>query len=190
MNFYEFILENGHLLIVRHLVESAGADLEQETKKGLRALHLAALRGHIQIVHYLVSKGAMIDALTADGSSPIMLAVAYGKFPVIKFFLEKNAKLDLINNLNDTVLNIAEKSGQAMIFEYLKNEFQTRGLSIEPVNNTNQELQNISSAQTFENADHFGTFSTKIEDGSIPSPIIGPSCSGALDSLPEKQVWM
>ena len=164
--------------------------MEAETKVGQTALHSAAWQGYIQIVQYLVSKGAMIDALTRDGNSPLMLAALTGKFPVVQFLVVKNARLDFVNKLNETVLNIAEKNGQTLIVEYLRNELEIRGFSSQLNITTIQEEvhQNVSSERNMANADQQSTFSTKIHDGSIPLPTMGPSCSIDQPSLNEEQV--
>ncbi|QDU68149.1 ankyrin repeat domain-containing protein [Engelhardtia mirabilis] len=58
-----------------------GADLEQESG-GETALHLAAWRGHDELVRYLVQRGARIDAVgyrqVRAGATPLDLALAGG----------------------------------------------------------------------------------------------------------------
>ena len=52
--------ENGHLDVVRHLVEG-GADKDQAKISGATPLHIAAENGHLDVVRYLAEVGADKD---------------------------------------------------------------------------------------------------------------------------------
>lgn len=53
----------GHIEILRCLVEECGESLEQWNSDGKRALHEAALGGHVECVKYLISRNVEIDCL-------------------------------------------------------------------------------------------------------------------------------
>ena len=52
--------ENGHLDVVRHLVE-VGADKDQASNQRATPLFIAALNGHLDVVRHLVEVGADKD---------------------------------------------------------------------------------------------------------------------------------
>ena len=52
--------QNGHLDVVRHLVE-AGADKDKADNQGTTPLYVAAQNGHLDVVHHLVEVGADKD---------------------------------------------------------------------------------------------------------------------------------
>lgn len=53
----------GHIDILRCLVEECDESLEQQNNDGKRALHEAALGGHLECVEYLISRNVEIDCL-------------------------------------------------------------------------------------------------------------------------------
>lgn len=54
--------KNGHLEVVKYLVEYIGVDINHHSKKDNPILLEAADKGHLAIVQYLVSKGANVNA--------------------------------------------------------------------------------------------------------------------------------
>ena len=64
---------NGHLAVVRYLVEEHGAQLDQCDDDGDTPLHLACMNGHLAVVRYLVEEhGAQLDTrATTKASTPI-----------------------------------------------------------------------------------------------------------------------
>lgn len=67
----------GHLEACKVLVEAGagGAYVNDMTLHGNRALHLAALNGHVEVVRYLVTEcGARLDVQNESGAYPIHLA--------------------------------------------------------------------------------------------------------------------
>lgn len=68
-------------------------DIEAASTIGRTPLHLAAIRGHTQIVRYLVNKSANKDVRDNDENTPLHLASEYGHFEVI-IFLVKEAGAD------------------------------------------------------------------------------------------------
>ena len=64
---------NGHLDVVRHLVE-VGADKDQAQNQGATPLFIAAENGHLDVVRHLVDVGADKDKARDDGATPLFIA--------------------------------------------------------------------------------------------------------------------
>ncbi|KIK55388.1 hypothetical protein GYMLUDRAFT_137560, partial [Collybiopsis luxurians FD-317 M1] len=62
---------NGHLNIVKHLIEKGVNNLNAADKWGNTALHEAAAKGHLDIVRYLLGKGCDPLLKTRDGKTPL-----------------------------------------------------------------------------------------------------------------------
>ena len=62
--------KQGKLTILKYLIEEKGIDINKQAEKddnyiiykGVTALHIACLNGHLPIVEYLIEKGANIEA--------------------------------------------------------------------------------------------------------------------------------
>eukprot|EP00736_Rhodelphis_marinus_P010780 Rmarinus@m.15792 len=85
------LARDGHVEIVRYLVENAGADCKTAMRDGETALYRAARHGHVAMVQYLVSKGCDLNAGTLDGESPLCVASCYGHFHVVRVLVEAGA---------------------------------------------------------------------------------------------------
>ena len=86
---------NGHLEVVRLLLE-AGAFCDEATKdEGATPLILAAQNGRLEVLHMLLEAGASCDkAATDDGATPLILAAANGHLEVVRLLLEAGASCD------------------------------------------------------------------------------------------------
>jgi hypothetical protein len=88
----------GHLEALRFLLNEAGADVNQrETAYGQTALHLAASKGHVEVVELLLGAGADCLALdNAGGWSAVHAAARGGHDETIAFLLERGP-VDYVN---------------------------------------------------------------------------------------------
>ncbi len=59
------------LASVKYLVEEFGADVNTPDSWGYTPLHYAAIRGDLEMIHYLVDRGANVETLTRLGMSPV-----------------------------------------------------------------------------------------------------------------------
>jgi ankyrin repeat protein len=71
------------LAAARVLLE-AGANVEAKEEGGLRALHLAAESGDLDMIRLLVDHHATIDAKADDGSTPAAVATKKGRTAAVQ----------------------------------------------------------------------------------------------------------
>ncbi len=85
---------NGHLAMVRRLVER-GADVNEREKDSKKmALDYAAENGHADVVAYLLAHGADAKAKTEDGGTALHSAAMEGCAEVVKLLLDAGADAD------------------------------------------------------------------------------------------------
>ncbi|MBA3915900.1 MAG: ankyrin repeat domain-containing protein [Acidobacteriales bacterium] len=98
---------NGHLDVVKYLVEH-GADVDdKDNSRDKTALLAAAFRLHPDIVQYLAEHGADINAQAINGFTPLHDAAFVGDVATVKYLVDKGARLDLKNKHGQTALECA-----------------------------------------------------------------------------------
>lgn len=117
----------------------AGVDVDcraqEEDEWGLRAIHLAALYGHLDVVSALVLVGARREAEDDMGSTAVHYAAAGGHVDVLERLKNEGCKMDMCNNLNMTPLHFAAIRGKTEAASWLlgqgvpKNVRSNTGLS-------------------------------------------------------------
>ncbi|WP_353280584.1 ankyrin repeat domain-containing protein [Wolbachia endosymbiont (group B) of Cyclophora punctaria] len=81
---------NGHLDIVKYLVDEKKVSPDQKANDGINALHWAALNGHLDIVKYLVDeKKVSPDQKANDGRTALHWAALNGHLDIVKYLREK-----------------------------------------------------------------------------------------------------
>jgi ankyrin repeat protein len=70
------------------LLISFGEDITQPIPEGTTLLHLAAEKGHTDVVELLIEKGAVLSAHNAQGESPLDVAIRYGHKKVANILTE------------------------------------------------------------------------------------------------------
>lgn len=91
-NFLHMACENGHLDVVRQLVDF-GADVNQTSDENGTPLCVACMKGHADIATFLISKGALVHDPALGHLSPILLACKSGKHEVVEFLLSEQPQL-------------------------------------------------------------------------------------------------
>lgn len=91
-NFLHMACENGHLDVVRQLVDF-GADVNQMSDDNGTPLSAACMKGHVDIAKFLLSRGALVHDPALGNSSPILLACKSGKQEVVEFLLAEEPLL-------------------------------------------------------------------------------------------------
>ncbi|XP_068741133.1 leucine-rich repeat serine/threonine-protein kinase 1-like isoform X3 [Montipora capricornis] len=91
-NFLSVACENGHLEVVRKLVDF-GADVNHASYDYLTPLCAACMNGHTSIAKFLISSGALVHDPALGQSSPILLACRSGNHDIIELLLSERPLL-------------------------------------------------------------------------------------------------
>ncbi|XVE85274.1 hypothetical protein DITRI_Ditri17bG0078700 [Diplodiscus trichospermus] len=94
-------------LMLQYALEEANGPI------GFYALHRAANRGDLNLVHILTNRGYDVNAFDADGYTPLMLAARGGYGGVCELLISCGAKCDIENARHETALLLATKKGLA-----------------------------------------------------------------------------
>ena len=86
---------------------SSGADVNLRNNSLETPLHLAALRGNIEVVKLLIEIGGQINAMTSSMESPLQFAAKSNQFKVVKLLLEYGATLNAKNVTNMTSMELS-----------------------------------------------------------------------------------
>jgi ankyrin repeat protein len=96
-----YLLENKFY----HVDETADA-----TGKGVTALHLSCVGGHMKCIEYLIDKGATVDVKAGNvGSTPLMWATRAGQLPAVRCLVESGADPRYRDANGYSALNFAQQ---------------------------------------------------------------------------------
>ncbi|XP_043466896.1 ankyrin-3-like isoform X2 [Leptopilina heterotoma] len=109
-------VHNGDLNGVRTLLNENNLEDSVHNK---RMLHVAAARGHLQIVDLLIKNGAEINVVDFKGRTPFYVALQQNKVDVAEFLLENGARIDIPRTDGETTLHVAIKTQNIQIVERL-----------------------------------------------------------------------
>jgi ankyrin repeat protein len=111
-----------------NLLIKYGANVNQRCLENLQTpLHLAAMRGAVDMVKTLVNSGANLHKVDLDGSHPIHLAASQGHLSLVKLMLTMGASLHAKDYTGKTLVHYAAESNNAELIEFLK----SAGLSVQ-----------------------------------------------------------
>uniref|UniRef100_A0A8P4KN91 Ankyrin repeat domain 6b n=1 Tax=Dicentrarchus labrax TaxID=13489 RepID=A0A8P4KN91_DICLA len=79
------------------------------TKYGRSPLHLAAYKGHIEVVHILLKAGCDLDIQDDAGDTPLHVAAALNHKKTVRLLLEAGADSRICNNAGQTALDQARE---------------------------------------------------------------------------------
>ncbi len=103
-----FASNEGRLDVVKELL--AHPEIEKEPRSSIQRtpLHLAAIRGHTQILRVLIAAGSDKDCKDQDENTPLHQASEFGHIECIIFLVkEANADMTLKNKYGYIPMNIA-----------------------------------------------------------------------------------
>src|SRR5207247_6422498 len=101
----------GDLEKVRALLEVNPELLRAQDKDGFSPLHLAAWKGHKEVVELLLGRKAEVNLKSKDGGAPLHWAAEGGSAEVVKMLLAHKAEINAKDDDGDTPLHVAVKWG-------------------------------------------------------------------------------
>ena len=102
-----------------------GADIHLKTSDGMNCLHIASLKGHLELCKTLISRhhfdGHMTDNL---GRASFHFSAQNGSYEIIKFFANKGTDIHPKTNTGSNCLHIAARHGHLNLCRKLVYEFK------------------------------------------------------------------
>ncbi|XP_042873327.1 ankyrin-2-like isoform X2 [Penaeus japonicus] len=96
--------------------------------KGLRAVHYAAIGGHVETLKILQRNRFDMKAVTKQGLTALHYAVRYSHLDAVKWLVaEAGLDVSLRDNKNNSALDLARRENKEQIREYLEKGAQGRG---------------------------------------------------------------
>ena len=112
-------VEKGNLDQVTQLVEKVKKLLEIKDETGMSLLHVAAFRGHKEIVEYLLSEGIDPDIENPRKLTPLMGAVYFGHKDTAAVLLDLGADIDHKDSRGSVPLRFAIDQGDEEMVKFL-----------------------------------------------------------------------
>jgi ankyrin repeat protein len=112
---------DGHADIVRAFLEKKITTVNDIVSKigKFTAVHIAALRGHVDVMCVLVDYGASIDIADTIQVTPLLYAVRHQKYDMVKYLIENGANVNAIDIMNHTPLYEATNKSDFTMVKYL-----------------------------------------------------------------------
>ena len=105
-------VKEGHLEVIKSLLEQGAAVNATDNNEGWTALQLAAWAGHLAVVRYLVEQGAGVKATDNEGRTALHGAALAGRLAVVRYLVVQGADVNAKNNKGEMALHSAEASSQ------------------------------------------------------------------------------
>lgn len=128
---------HGHAKNVEYFVK-LGFDVNEVTKHGETALHLAAMNGHLDCVQSLLKHQANIECEDHGKSRPLHAAI-YGTIDCLQYLVQQKVNLSAKNDCGSTALHLAVYAGKFEAVKYLIN----KGSDVFTVDNNNKNVIDI-----------------------------------------------
>ena len=95
-----YLADMGDLAAIQELFAHQAQPINAETydedddAHGWTALHLAARKGHVDVIKFLLDQGANIDAETEDHDTPLEMAALHGHLDAVQMLVDNGSDLD------------------------------------------------------------------------------------------------
>ena len=88
------VVTDGDLQKLKGMVEKNEQTLHKKDRRGLSLLHLAAFRGHTEVVRFLLARGLKASVQDPSGLTPLMGAAYFGHKEVASLLLDHGADIN------------------------------------------------------------------------------------------------
>ena len=110
----------GEIGAVKQLI-AIGVDVNwPDEELGDKALHRAAMEGHVEIMRLLMDNGADINAADAFGERPLHYAADAGHMEAVRQLIERGAQVNAVDSDHRTAADSATSEGHAEIARFLR----------------------------------------------------------------------
>ncbi|XP_011164049.1 protein phosphatase 1 regulatory subunit 12A isoform X4 [Solenopsis invicta] len=106
-------------------------------RSGATALHVAAAKGYIKVMHILLQARCNVDAQDFDGWTPLHGAAHWGQLEACKLLVENGCDMDMKNYADQTAFDVAD----ADILKSLENLREQQALIVKENPQTNNKKQ-------------------------------------------------
>lgn len=108
----------GDIVRLEYMLErDAGVDFRDQY--GLTAIHMAAIKGHKDVVMLLVEFGADLECTDAEGRTPLHMAVVGGSKDTVEVLINRGANFNAKCNRGATPLQVAQTMGHDIVTQFL-----------------------------------------------------------------------
>ena len=88
--------EAGDVVLVSEILASKPDLVSAENQNGLTPVHLAARRGHAQVVELLLERGAGLEETDDRGFTPLLYAASSGNLDLVRFLVDRGADVGVV----------------------------------------------------------------------------------------------
>jgi ankyrin repeat protein len=105
------LAKDGHTKELSALLASKPKLVNEKNKNGNSLLHIAAWKGHADIVLMLLMRGAEINAIDGKGYTPLLVAIEFRRVEIAKNLIERGASTTMANQAMCLPLHVAALNG-------------------------------------------------------------------------------
>ena len=117
-----FAAQFNHLNVIKALIPYSKDFLEDFNIRGWNALHMSAIKGHLDIIRYIFKKCKNLTNIRnpISGATPIDYAASNGHIDVVKYLAKRFPKpIILPNFVGANAIHVASKNGHSDVVEFL-----------------------------------------------------------------------
>ncbi|KAF0296749.1 Ankyrin repeat domain-containing protein 7 [Amphibalanus amphitrite] len=110
---------DGDVARVRSLTAKSTAGVQARDREGRSLLHLAAARGHREMVELLLERRLPVDAEDGDGNTPLLKAAEADSAASVRLLLERGASASHCNHHQQNGLHVSSRRGAEPVLQAL-----------------------------------------------------------------------
>ena len=133
-NLLHFAASEGHLEIVKYLMDRRYSDKDAKDNNGWTSLHFSIKHGFLEIVKYLIERCKVDkEAKDNDGRTALHFAARFGNLEVVKYLIQDcGADISVTCNEGETPYDIALDYGTDDVTDYIERRLRRTALSFSP----------------------------------------------------------